>query len=155
MDGTAWAAPSTAHGTTAAAAKADAKVDSAPSKDAATKDTVARDSNSPYEKPNTTYLFVGARFRYVIIPKFETSLFADGGTTVGIPAFGPEFTIRSNRFEYVLSLMYASYAMDPTPFKSKTDPAQAWELVDSSLKSLYFMSDFTWSSPLDPKFSLL
>jgi hypothetical protein len=115
----------------------------------------AVDSDSPYEKPNTTYLFVGLRFRYVIVPKFYTSLFADGGTTVGAPAFGPEFTIRQNRFEYVLSAMYASYAMDPTPFKSKSDNNLAWELVDSSIKSLYLMSDFSWSSPIDPKFSVL
>jgi hypothetical protein len=112
-------------------------------------------SDSPYEDPNTTYLFVGARFRYVIVPKFYVNLFADGGATVGVPAFGPEFTIRKDRFEYVLSLMYASYGMDPTPFKSKTDPPQAWELVESTIKSLYVMSDFSWSSPIDPKFAVL
>jgi hypothetical protein len=115
----------------------------------------AEDPNSPYEKPNTTYLFVGARFRYVIVPKFYINLFASGGATVGVPAFGPELTIRKDRFEYVLSLMYASYAMDPTPFKSKSDPPEAWELVDSSIKSLYLMSDFSWSSPIDPRFSVL
>ena len=116
---------------------------------------VTEDANSPFEKPGQTYLFVGARFRYVIIPKFYINMFASGGATVGVPAFGPELTIRKDRFEYVLSLMYASYGMDPTPFKSKTDLPQAWELVDSSLKSLYVMSDFSWSSPVDPKFSII
>jgi hypothetical protein len=113
------------------------------------------DPNSPVEKQNVTYRFVGARFRYVIIPKFYMGLFGDGGATVGVPAFGPEFTIRKNGFEYVLSAMYASYAMDPTPFKSKTDAADAWEIVDTNIKALYLMSDFLWSSELDPKFSVV
>jgi hypothetical protein len=106
------------------------------------------DPNSPVEKQNVTYRFVGARFRYVIIPKFYMGLFGDGGRTVGVPAFGPEFTIRKNGFEYVLSAMYASYAMDPTPFKSKTDPDVAYEIVDTDIKALYLMSDFLWSSEL-------
>jgi hypothetical protein len=113
------------------------------------------DPNSPFEKQNVTYRFIGARFRYVIVPKFYMGLFGDGGATVGVPAFGPEFTIRKNGFEYVLSAMYASYAMDPTPFKAKTDGAEAWEIVDASVKALYLMSDFLWSSELDPKFSVL
>ena len=74
------------------------------------------DPASPVEKNDTTYRFIGARFRYVIVPKFYMGIFADGGSTVGVPAFGPEFTIRKNGFEYVMSMMYASYAMDPTPF---------------------------------------
>jgi hypothetical protein len=127
------------------------KIQDARKKEAA----IAADSDSPVEKANTKYMFVGARFRYVIVPKFYMNLFVQGGKTLGVPALGPEFTIRKDDFEYVLSLMYASYAMDPTPFKSKTDPDQAWELVDTSIKALYLMSDFTWSTPIDPKFSII
>jgi hypothetical protein len=111
------------------------------------------DPNSPFEKNDTTYRFIGARFRYVIVPKFYMGIFGDGGATVGVPAFGPEFTIRKNGFEYVMSVMYASYAMDATPFKSKTDNNDAWEIVDTSVKSLYFMSDFLWSAETSPKFA--
>jgi hypothetical protein len=113
------------------------------------------DPNSPFEKNNQTYRFVGARFRYIIIPQFYMGLFGSGGTTVGVPAFGPEFTIRKNGFEYVLSAMYASYAMDPTPFKAKTDGADAWEIVDTNVKALYLMSDFLWSGEISPKASIL
>jgi len=112
------------------------------------------DPNTPFEKANTTYRFVGARFRYVIIPKFYMNLFGDGGRTVGVPAFGPEFTIRKNGFEYVMSVMYASYAMDPTPFKAKSDGNDAWELVNTDIKALYFMSDFLWSAEINPKFAV-
>jgi hypothetical protein len=111
------------------------------------------DPNSPFEKADTTYHFIGARFRYVIVPKFYMGIFADGGATVGVPAFGPEFTIRKNGFEYVMSAMYASYAMNPTPFKSKTDPNDAWEVVETSVKSIYLMSDFLWSAETSPKFA--
>jgi hypothetical protein len=110
--------------------------------------------DSPFEKKDTTYRFVGARFRYVVIPKFYMGLFGDGGTTVGVPAFGPEFTIRKNHFEYVFSAMYAGYAMDATPFKAKSDGNAAWEIVDTNLKALYLMSDFLWSSEMSPKFAI-
>jgi hypothetical protein len=129
----------------------DTKIAGVETKDVANVD----DPNSPIEKPDTTYRFVGARFRYIIIPKFYMNIFGDGGATVGVPAFGPEFTIRKNGFEYVISAMYASYAMDPTPFKSKTDANDAWEIVSSSMKSLYLMSDFLWSSEVSPKFSFI
>jgi hypothetical protein len=108
------------------------------------------DKNSPVEKHGQVYYFAGARFRYGLIPKFMMTLFGDGGANVGIPSFGPEFTIRKNGFEYAMSLQYTSYAMDWTPFKSKTDPNPSWELVKSSLKALYFVTDFTWSTELHP-----
>jgi hypothetical protein len=131
----------------------DSKIAGVASKDVAA--TGFEDPNSPFEKTDTTYRFIGARFRYVIVPKFYMGIFGDGGTTAGVPAFGPEFTIRKNGFEYVMSVMYASYAIDPTPFKSKTDKNDAWEIVDTSVKSLYFMSDFLWSSEMSPKFSFI
>jgi hypothetical protein len=126
----------------------DEKISGVASKDVST--TGFEDRNTPFEKANVTYRFIGARFRYVIVPQFYMNLFGDGGTTVGVPAFGPEFTIRRNGFEYVLSAMYASYAMDPTPFKAKTDPSDAWEIVRSDIKALYLMSDFLWSAEANP-----
>jgi hypothetical protein len=129
-----------------------AKISGVASKDVT---TGLDDPNDPFEKNNQTYRFVGARFRYVIIPQFYMGLFGSGGTTVGVPAFGPEFTIRKNGFEYVLSAMYASYAMDKTPFKAKTDGNDAWEIVDTDIKTLYLMSDFLWSSDISPKASFL
>jgi hypothetical protein len=109
------------------------------------------DPHSPFEKQDKAYYFVGARFRYVIVPKFYMNIFGDGGATVGVPAFGPEFTVRKNGFEYVISAMYASYAMDPTPFKAKTDDNDAWEIVDTNLKTLYLMSDFPLVERSEPQ----
>lgn len=117
--------------------------------------TGSADASSPVEQEGTTYRFVGARFRYIILPKFMMNLFGDGGTTVGIPAFGPEFGIRKNGFETILGLQYSIYSMDPTPFKASSDPDNAYEIVDASLKVLYVTADFLWSAPIDPKWQVL
>jgi len=131
----------------------DTKISGVASKDVAT--TGFEDRNTPFEKANVTYRFIGARFRYVIVPQFYMGLFGDGGTTVGVPAFGPEFTIRRNGFEYVLSAMYASYSMDPTPFKAKTDGIDAWEVVDANVKAVYLMADFLWSAEANPSLAFV
>lgn len=113
----------------------------------------AEAGSSPVELPGQTYYGVGLRYRAVIVPKFMENLFGDGGRTVLANGFGPEFTIRKNAFEYGFSAWYASYAMDPTPFKSKTDTAEAWELVESQIKVLYLTADFLWSHDLAPEFA--
>ncbi|HEY3667283.1 MAG TPA: hypothetical protein VGL19_14850 [Polyangiaceae bacterium] len=124
---------------------------------AATKDSTlvadAEAGGSPVELPGQTYYGVGLRYRAVIVPKFMENLFGDGGRTVVANGFGPEFTIRKNAFEYGFSAWYASYAMDSTPFKSKTDTADAWELVESQIKILYLTADFLWSHDLAPEFA--
>jgi hypothetical protein len=111
-------------------------------------------ADSPIEEPGKTYRFVGLRYRGIIVPKFMMNLFGDGGRTVYNHAFGPEFTIRKDGFEYVFSLWYASYAMKPTPFKASSDPEAAWEIVESKLSSIFLTSDFLWSSELSPEFSI-
>jgi len=114
----------------------------------------AEKGGSPVEDPDRTYLFVGARYRYIIVPAFMMRLFGDGGTTVGVHSFGGEFAVRKNAFEYNFGLWYASYAMDPTPFKAKDDGEDAWELVESELKILYLTADFLWSHDFTPEFAL-
>jgi len=114
----------------------------------------AEAGSSPVELPGKTYMFVGARYRAIILPKFMMNLFGDGGKTVVVHGFGPEFAFRKNAFEYNLSIWYAGYSMDDTPFKSKSDGEKAWELVNSQLKSLFITSDFLWSQDFSPEFAL-
>lgn len=113
----------------------------------------AEAGSSPVELPGQTYYAVGLRYRAVIVPKFMMNLFGDGGRTVLAHGIGPEFTIRKNAFEYNLSAWFASYAMDPTPFKAKSDGAEAWEVVESKIKILYLTADFMWSQDLAPEFA--
>jgi hypothetical protein len=114
----------------------------------------AEAGSSPVELPGKTYLFVGARYRAIILPKFMMNLFGDGGTTVLVHGFGPEFAVRKNAFEYNLSIWYAGYGMDDTAFKAKDDPAASWELVNSHVKSIFITSDFLWSQDFSPEFAL-
>jgi hypothetical protein len=114
----------------------------------------AEAGDSPIEEPGKTYRAVGLRYRAVIVPQFMMNLFGSGGRTVVANGFGPEFTIRKDAFEYDFSAWYTSYAMDPTPFKAKSDGAEAWELVESHIKVLYLTSDFLWSHDLAPEFAV-
>lgn len=114
----------------------------------------AERGGSPVEEPGRTYHFVGARYRYIVVPAFMMRLFADGGTTVGVHSFGGEFAVRKDAFEYNFGLWYAAYSMDPTPFKAKSDGEDAWELVESRLKILYLTADFLWSHDFTPEFAL-
>lgn len=156
------ATPNAAKSTDAAPAADDAKPaddaaaapanSTAPDKDAALV-ADAEAGGSPVELPGKTYLFVGARYRAIILPKFMMNLFGDGGTTVLVHGFGPELAIRKNAFEYNLSVWYAGYSMSDTSFKSSTDGANAWERVSSNLKSLFITSDFLWSQEFSPEFA--
>lgn len=112
------------------------------------------DADSPIEKPGETYRFVGLRYRGIILPKFMMNLFGDGGRTVYIDAFGPEFTIRKDDFEYVFSLWYADYGMEETPFKSSSDEEIAWEIVESEIKVVYLTADFLWTHQFSPEVGL-
>jgi len=146
-----------------AAAPDAAKPEAPPSGEAAPATAPDKDSalvadaeagGSPVELPGKTYLFVGARYRPIIVPKFMMNMFGDGGRTIVAHGFGPEFAIRKNAFEYNLSIWYAGYGMEDTPFKGKNDDAKAWEIVNSKLKVLFITADFLWSQDFTPEFAL-
>jgi hypothetical protein len=109
-------------------------------------------ADSPVELPGKTYYFVGLRYRGMLVPKFMMNLFGDGGTSVYVHGIGPEFTVRKDNFEYVLSAWWAGYNMDPTLFKASSDPDTAYEYVKTSLNVLYLTSDFNWTTQIDPMF---
>lgn len=111
-------------------------------------------ASSPVELPGKSYQFVGFRYRGIIVPKFMMNLFGDGGTTVYIHSFGPEYAIRRDGFEYQFALWFANYSMGPTPFKAKDDPVEGWEIVESKLKIIYLTADFLWSNEISPEFAI-
>jgi hypothetical protein len=130
--------------------------DAEPSKELtkeASKEEADKES-TPVEERGKTYQFVGARYRAIIVPKFVIGLFADGGDTVVVHSGGAEFGIRKDGFEYDFGAWFASYAMDPTPFKATSDGPDAWELVESKIKVLYLTADFLWSHPFSPELAL-
>ena len=114
----------------------------------------AEKANSPVEDPKLTYYFVGLRYRAHIIPQFMMNLFGDGGTTVWANAVGPEFTIRKDGFDTVLSAWWTGYYMDWTSFKGASDPKTSWERVKSNINVLYLTADFNWTHQVSPAFGL-
>jgi len=114
----------------------------------------AEAGSSPVEQPGKTYYGVGLRYRGIIVPKFMMNIFGSGGTTILANGVGPEFVIRKDNFEYEFSMMYAGYGMDDTPFKAKTDGADAWEIVQSKLKILYLTADFDWTHNFKPEIGI-
>jgi hypothetical protein len=149
------------------AAKADAAKEDA-AKEQAAKDAEAKEKadkeaalvaeaeagGSPGEKPGRTYYAVGLRYRAIIVPKFMMNMFGQGGRTIVANGIGPEFVIRKDSFEYEFSGMFTGYGMEPTAFKAKTDPVEAWEIVESKLKVFYLTADFNWSHNFNPQFAL-
>ncbi|MEP7123514.1 MAG: hypothetical protein ABJE95_21480 [Byssovorax sp.] len=105
----------------------------------------------PLEDRSTRYNFVGVRFRDVIVPKFMINLFADGGATVNVAMFGPEFSTRKNHTELDFAVVYADYSMNPLVFKAKGDPDTSYEIVSSSLKMILLTTDILYDVPLDKK----
>ena len=114
----------------------------------------AEKANSTVEDPKETYYFVGLRYRAHVVPKFMMNLFGSGGTTVVANAIGPEFTIRKNGFEYVLSAFWTGYYMGRTPFKGSSDGNHAYEMVQSKINVLYLTADFNWTHQISPVFGL-
>ncbi|HVR18051.1 MAG TPA: hypothetical protein VMS65_00095 [Polyangiaceae bacterium] len=119
-----------------------------------------RKETSPVEHKGETYRFVGLRYRALLIPSFIMGLFGEGGDTILVHNFGPEFTIRKDEFEYSFAVTYSPYSMgagptstDQVAFKDPNDPEEAWELVTSELKVLYLTADFVWSAPISSQVS--
>lgn len=131
----------------------DSKESAGKEEDAGTTADAGTDT-SPVELPGKSYHFVGLRYRGIVVPKFMINLFGDGGKTVYVNAFGPEYAIRKDGFEYDFALWLANYHLDPTPFKAKDDPVDAWEIVESKIKVLYLTADFLWSNEFSPEFAL-
>jgi len=118
------------------------------------KSAAAEKANSPAEDPKETYYFLGVRYRAHVIPKFMMNLFGSGGTTVVANAIGPEFTIRKDGFEYVLSAFWTGYYMPWTTFKGSSDGNKAYERVKSNINVLYLTADFNWTHQISPAFGL-
>jgi hypothetical protein len=110
----------------------------------------AASENDPHEDPLKSYYFIGLRFRNVIVPRFILNIFADGGRTVNVFTFGPEFSSRKNKIEYDIGLSYADYSMNEFLFKGKGETDDSWEIVSSDMKVLYANIDLlyeVWSHP--------
>ncbi len=91
---------------------------------------------------------LGLRYRGIIIPQAVLNWFVDGGETVYVNAIGPELAVRNDNVEYIFSAWVAFYGMNPVAIKGSSDAEEAWEIVESDIKSVYLTVDYLWHSSL-------
>lgn len=128
------------------------KDEAAEKKEGAGKDDSAKKDaprSEVFEDPLKRYYFLGVRFRDVVVPQFMLELFAKGGATGNVWLVGPELTMRKDRTEIDISLVYADYGFGPAMLKGKDDADVAYEVVKSELKVGYLTFDLLIDVPLD------
>ena len=97
---------------------------------------------------------LGLRYRGVFLPAGVLHWFIEGGDSIYVNGVGPELAIKDGNFEYVLSAWMASYTMNPVAIKGTKDAEEAWEIVDSDMKSLYLTFDYLWDHPFSSSLAL-
>jgi hypothetical protein len=105
----------------------------------------------PHEDPGKAYRFVGMRFRDVILPQFMVNVFAEGGSTVNVFMFGPEFSTRKDSLEFDFALSFADYSMEKSLFRGHGENELSYEEVSSTMKGLYFTLDVLYDIPIEKK----
>jgi hypothetical protein len=90
----------------------------------------------PKELKGERYFGIGLRFRNYIVPKFIINIFAEGGGTINVFSFGPEFTSRTDGMELNFALSYVDLSFDPLLFKGKKKDVIKFEEISSSLKMI-------------------
>jgi hypothetical protein len=101
------------------------------------------------DEPAEPDLWVGARFRGIVIPQFLMSAFGDGGTTVLVPGGALTVTKTTGGPDLIFSVGWAGYFAGDMPWKGRDDADTEWELVDADLQSLVVALDLMWSFPID------
>jgi hypothetical protein len=96
----------------------------------------------PKENDQDPYMFIGVRWRDIVVPGFMIRIFAEGGPdAVNVFSIGPEFTYRKDGLEIDGALTYADYSMNAFLFKDKDDEVYAFERVSSKMKVIYVTVD--------------
>jgi hypothetical protein len=109
------------------------------------------DPSDTTEHPDQKYYFIGARYRWNLIPKFMVNLFVDEGASFHSNSFGFELDMRKENHSTMPWLTYAEYGSGDILFlqknKDANDPGN-WTYVNSSLKAIYLGLDELWSAPI-------
>jgi hypothetical protein len=107
----------------------------------------------PSSAAGSAYL-LGLRYRGIYIPQTVVNWFVDGGDSVYVSGFGPEFSVRDDEVEYILSAWVALYDMSPVAIKGSGDEELAWEIVESDITALYLTADYHWHTRLAGRLEL-
>jgi hypothetical protein len=96
----------------------------------------------PSENEGDGYVFLGLRYRNMILPGAFIRLFADGGPkAVNIFSLGPELVHRQGGLNLHLAASYADFSMDEAIFKGNSEEEDEYERVASDLKVIFLTLD--------------
>jgi hypothetical protein len=106
------------------------------------------------ENPNKKYLFIGARYRGNIIPRFMLNMFVDEGATVYSNSIAIELDMRKDGFSLIPALGFTEYGTGDILFKEKgsKDIPGNYSFVNSSMKAIYATADLLWSVKMSKNF---
>ena len=95
-------------------------------------------------------VWIGARYRGLLLPSFLMSVVGEGGTTAYLPGGALTLDVPvSRRLDFVGSLGAQSLVTGPFPFKPRGTPDTEWEIVESDLVALVATAELMWRFPLD------
>ncbi|MDB4977780.1 MAG: hypothetical protein JWN48_6121 [Myxococcaceae bacterium] len=114
-----------------------------------------RETTSPYEDPDKTYLFVGGAYRFARIPSWLLGAYGvEQGPGVGMPvSFSGELAWRRRGSQIVGALNYTKLNFHG-PFQLKGDPIEDTEWMQAKFKLLNLTVAFTRSTSFTDWFQL-
>lgn len=117
-------------------------------------DDRVRGSTDPYEDPKQSYFFVGAAWRYVIMPAFTLEWFLDAAPTLATAgSFLGEFGYRKKGFQVTAQLGWMKWNFKG-PFQLNGDPPEDTEWLDAKLNMLMASAAITWSTSFTDWFAI-
>ncbi|MCU0661942.1 MAG: hypothetical protein MUC50_06410 [Myxococcota bacterium] len=114
------------------------------------------------EDPKKAYLGLGARFRWIIIPRWLIESFGaevkskpNKHMLVSNVGGGPEFTFRKKGLDITAALWFAGLGWkDGVSFKEEGATGNSWEYVENDLKTILITADFIWSTSITDWFAI-
>src|SRR5207244_1193642 len=81
-------------------------------------DELTRSAHDPTEDPKKTYYFIGAAWRQTLLPHFMFTPFVAGGpSSVWLPSFRLEATMRKESFDTIFHIGYTDWSMKEFGFR--------------------------------------
>lgn len=113
-----------------------------------------RESTDPYEDPKKSYFFVGAAWRYTLLPSFVLEWFLDDAPGLVAPgSFFGEFGYRKNGFQVVAQVGWMKWAFKG-PFRAAGDPPEDTEWLVGKFNFLQGTAAITWSTSFTDWFAV-
>jgi hypothetical protein len=113
-----------------------------------------RQTTDPYEDPKKSYFFVGATWRYVMLPQFVLEWFLDAAPSLATTgSFFGEFGWRKDGFQVTGQVGWMKWHFKG-PFQLAGDPVADTEWLRAKFNFLQATATITWSTAFADWFSL-